>query len=63
MIRTITRMIVGLSFITLALWVSPAHSAAKTLVIKLATLAPEGSAWINTFNSIDKEVQEKNDMP
>jgi TRAP-type C4-dicarboxylate transport system substrate-binding protein len=41
------------------LLLSPALSTAKTLVIKLATLAPEGSSWINTFNSIDKEVREK----
>jgi TRAP-type C4-dicarboxylate transport system substrate-binding protein len=41
--------------------VSPANSTAKTLVIKLATLAPEGSSWIETFKSIDKEVREKTD--
>ena len=40
---------------------SPSNSSAKTLVIKLATLAPEGSSWIATFNSINKEVQEKTD--
>ena len=40
---------------------SPSSSSAQTLVIKLATLAPEGSSWIATFNSIDKEVQEKTD--
>jgi TRAP-type C4-dicarboxylate transport system substrate-binding protein len=40
---------------------SPASSSAKTLVIKLATLAPEGSSWIATFNSINKEVREKTD--
>ncbi len=59
MIRTTALKIVGLSFITLALLVSPADSTAKTLVIKLATLAPEGSSWIATFNSIDTEVREK----
>ena len=61
MIRFVALKIVGLSFITLALLVSPANSTAKTLVIKLATLAPEGSSWIETFNSIDKEVREKTD--
>ena len=59
MIRTAALKIVGLSFITLALLVSPANSTAKMLVIKLATLAPEGSSWIDTFNSIDTEVREK----
>jgi TRAP-type C4-dicarboxylate transport system substrate-binding protein len=38
---------------------SPASSSAKTLVIKLATLAPEGSSWIETFHAIDAEVREK----
>jgi TRAP-type C4-dicarboxylate transport system substrate-binding protein len=61
MIRTAALKIIGLSFITLALLLSPANSTAKTLVIKLATLAPEGSSWIATFNSIDKEVREKTD--
>jgi TRAP-type C4-dicarboxylate transport system substrate-binding protein len=42
-----------------ALLMSPAHGTAKTLVIKLATLAPEGSAWIKTFHDIDAEVREK----
>ena len=41
---------------------SPSSSSAKTLVIKLATLAPEGSSWIETFNSIDKEVREKTEQ-
>ena len=59
MIRTATLKIVGLSFITLALLMSPGHSTAKTLVIKLATLAPEGSSWIKTFSAIDTEVREK----
>jgi TRAP-type C4-dicarboxylate transport system substrate-binding protein len=59
MIRSAAIKIAGLGFITLALLVSPANSSAKTLVIKLATLAPEGSSWIEAFNSIDKEVREK----
>ena len=52
---------VGLILITCILMLSPSSSSAKTLVIKLATLAPEGSSWIATFNSINKEVQEKTD--
>ena len=59
MIRTVALKIIGLSFITLALLVSPTPGTAKTLIIKLATLAPEGSSWINTFNSINAEVREK----
>ncbi len=59
MMRTVALKIIGLSFITLSLLVSPTPGTAKTLIIKLATLAPEGSSWINTFNSIDAEVREK----
>jgi TRAP-type C4-dicarboxylate transport system substrate-binding protein len=59
MIRTVALKIVGLSFITLAILLLPANSTAKRLVIKLATLAPEGSAWIKTFNAINKEVRAK----
>ena len=59
MIRSIARKIVGTSFIIVALLVSPTHSTAKTLVIKLATLAPEGSSWIKTFHAIDAEVRKK----
>ena len=61
MIRSAMIKIVGLIFVTCILMVSPANSTAKTLVIKLATLAPEGSSWIETFKSIDKEVREKTD--
>ena len=61
MIRNTALMIVGLSIITATLLVSPIHATAKTLVIKLATLAPEGSSWIETFNSINAEVREKTD--
>ncbi len=61
MIRSAMIKNVGLILITWILMLSAASSSAQTLVIKLATLAPEGSSWITTFNSIDKEVQEKTD--
>lgn len=51
--------IVGLIIITCMLMVPAMPAAAKTVVIKLATLAPEGSSWIETFNSIDAEIQQK----
>ena len=61
MTRSAVMKIAGLGFITLVLFVAPANPMAKTLVIKLATLAPEGSSWIEAFNSIDKEVRQKTD--
>jgi TRAP-type C4-dicarboxylate transport system substrate-binding protein len=39
--------------------VGPALSAEKSVVIKLATLAPEGSSWTKSFNALNKEVMEK----
>ena len=62
MIRSAMIKNMGLILITCILMLSPSSSSAKTLVIKLATLAPEGSSWIATFNSIDKEVREKTEQ-
>jgi len=53
--------IAGLSFIALSLMMPPAASVAKTLEIKIASLAPEGSSWMKTFHSIDVEVRGKTD--
>jgi TRAP-type C4-dicarboxylate transport system substrate-binding protein len=61
MIRLTAMRMVGLSFIIFIFLMSPAPSGAESLVIKLATLAPEGSSWINTFNAIDSEVRKKTD--
>ena len=61
MIRSAVMKIAGLSFIALSLMMPPAASVAKTLEIKIATLAPEGSSWMKTFHSIDAEVRGKTD--
>ena len=50
-----------IGFIALSLMMPPAVSVAKTLRIKIATLAPEGSSWIRTFHAIDAEVRAKTD--
>ena len=39
--------------------IGSAHSAEKSVIIKLATLAPEGSSWTKSFNALNKEVMEK----
>jgi TRAP-type C4-dicarboxylate transport system substrate-binding protein len=36
-----------------------ANGTEKNLVIKLATLAPEGSSWVKTFNTLNTEVMKK----
>ena len=59
MIRSAVMKIAGLGFVALSLMMPPADSVAKTLEIKIATLAPEGSSWVKTFHSIDTEVREK----
>jgi TRAP-type C4-dicarboxylate transport system substrate-binding protein len=53
--------IAGLGFVALSLMMPPTDSVAKTLEIKIATLAPDGSPWIKTFQTIDAEVREKTD--
>ena len=61
MIRSAMMKIIGLGFIALSLAMPPAVSVAKTLQIKIATLAPEGSSWIEAFHAIDAEVRTKTD--
>jgi len=45
--------------LTLSLIFAPVSSAAKEMIIKIATLAPEGSTWVKTFNAISAEVKQK----
>ena len=40
---------------------SPANGAEKNFIIKMATLAPEGSSWMKTFNLLNSEVKKKTD--
>jgi TRAP-type transport system periplasmic protein len=37
----------------------PVPSRAQNVVIKIATLAPEGSAWVKAFREINKELEQK----
>ena len=61
MIRSAAIKIAWLALIALSLTMLPAASIAKTLEIKIATLAPEGSSWIKTFHAIDEEMRTKTD--
>jgi len=48
------------TFLVLLLLIATVGNAAsKTRVIKLATLAPEGSAWTEIFNNLNTELKEK----
>ena len=61
MIRSQLIRVAWLGFMALSLMVLPTASGAKTLKIKIATLAPEGSSWIKTFHAINAEVSAKTD--
>ncbi len=49
----------GICVCVCLLLTGPARAAEKGVVIKLATLAPEGSSWMKTFHALNKEVMEK----
>ena len=57
--RLTAMKMIAISIITFMMLLPAAQGDAKSLVIKLATLAPEGSSWIETFNSINAEIQQK----
>jgi len=48
-----------LSFLVLLLSVSTLGSASKPAVIKIASLAPEGSSWVKIFNDFNEELKKK----
>jgi TRAP-type C4-dicarboxylate transport system substrate-binding protein len=49
----------GLSLWVLFFFSQTAPGAEKNLLIKMGTLAPEGSSWAKTFNTINTEVMRK----
>jgi len=59
MTQTAVIKIVRFSLIVLMLLLSPTAGVAQPLEIKIATLAPEGSSWMKTFEAINAEVSKK----
>ena len=51
--------ILGLSLLVSLILVQSVSGVEKSLVIKLATLAPEGSSWMKTFNVLNTEVMKR----
>ena len=49
----------GATFLAALLFMPFAHGAEKNLTIKVATLAPEGSSWMKTFNALNAEITKK----
>ena len=50
---------IGVSMLVALILVVPASGEEKGLVIKLATLAPEGSTWAKAFNALNSEIMKK----
>ncbi len=51
--------IVGLGFLASLMVVPYSGGAEKALVIKIGTLAPEGSSWIKAFKTLNAEIMKK----
>lgn len=54
------KFILIISASILLLW--PISAAAKSVLIKIATLAPEGSSWMETFNKLKTEIMQKTEQ-
>jgi TRAP-type C4-dicarboxylate transport system substrate-binding protein len=50
---------IGVGFLIVFLLVSPRSAVSKGIILKIATLAPEGSAWIQTFEDLNVELKKK----
>jgi TRAP-type C4-dicarboxylate transport system substrate-binding protein len=59
MIGRYTLKIFGLSLLASLLLIQFAYGAEKSLIIKIATLAPEGSSWMKSINALNAEVMKK----
>jgi len=53
--------IFGITLCVFLLLTQLSFGAESSVTIKLATLAPEGSSWIKTFNALNSEVKKKTD--
>jgi TRAP-type C4-dicarboxylate transport system substrate-binding protein len=51
--------ILALGLLTFLFFTQSVMGAEKTFLIKLGTLAPEGSSWMKTFNTLNAEVKKK----
>jgi len=51
--------VIGVGFLIVFLLVAPPSAVSKTVTIKIATLAPEGSSWIQTFADLNAAVKKK----
>jgi TRAP-type C4-dicarboxylate transport system substrate-binding protein len=59
--RKLPFLLLGFCFLILFLFPC-AHGEEKGIVIKIATLAPEGSSWVKIFRQLDDEVKKKTEQ-
>ena len=59
MVRKHGIKILGIGFLILLFFNQTAMGEEKSVLIKIGTLAPEGSSWIKTFNALNTEVMKK----
>jgi TRAP-type C4-dicarboxylate transport system substrate-binding protein len=59
--RLATIKMIALGALALILLIPSANGAEQVFVIKMATLAPQGSSWMNTLSAINEEVMKKTD--
>src|SRR5512137_3066615 len=59
MTRSAAIRMMGPALLALVLWTVPANADEKGFVFKIATLAPEGSSWIKTFQALNAEIMKK----
>lgn len=57
--RQRTKRFLGLGLISSLILVLPVHAAQKGILIKMATLAPQGSSWMKTMNTLNAEIMKK----
>jgi len=50
---------IGIAFLALILLIAPQGAAAKPTILKIATLAPEGSSYIQALNELNAELKQK----
>jgi TRAP-type C4-dicarboxylate transport system substrate-binding protein len=49
----------GVGFLAVLLLVSPRNAVSADTILKIATLAPEGSVWMQTFEDLNAELKKK----
>jgi TRAP-type C4-dicarboxylate transport system substrate-binding protein len=53
------KLLIGPLLLACLLLIGSAHGAEKEVVIKVATLAPEGNSWVKMLNALNAEVMKK----